>query len=108
MPRCSNSLLETSPDRRSVAFTRQQKPLGLGHAVWCAGHLGEKDSFAAWRANSLFFCASFAVVLPDDLLVGKPGALKQMVEAYEKVGGGIIVAAEEKLREETQRYDGIQ
>jgi UTP--glucose-1-phosphate uridylyltransferase len=50
---------------------------------------------------------SFAVVLPDDLLVGKPGALKQMVEAYEQVGGGIIVAAEEKPREETQRYGVI-
>ncbi len=88
-----NSLLESLPDTGSVAFTRQQKPLGLGHAVWCARHLVEKESFA--------------VVLPDDLLVGKPGALKQMVEAYNKVGGGIIVAAEEKPREETQRYGVI-
>jgi UTP--glucose-1-phosphate uridylyltransferase len=88
-----NSLLESLPDTGSVAFTRQQKPLGLGHAVWCARHLVEKESFA--------------VVLPDDLLVGKPGALKQMVEAYEQVGGGIIVAAEEKPREETQRYGVI-
>ena len=89
-----NSLLESLPDTGSVAFTRQQKPLGLGHAVWCARHLVGKESFA--------------VLLPDDLLVGKTGALKQMVEAYEKVGGGIIVAAEEKPREETQRYGVIK
>jgi UTP--glucose-1-phosphate uridylyltransferase len=36
------------------------------------------------------------VLLPDDLMVGTPGALKQMVDAYDTVGGGIIIAAEEK------------
>jgi UTP--glucose-1-phosphate uridylyltransferase len=40
-------------------------------------------------------------------MVGKPGALKQMVEAYNEIGGGVIVAAEEKPREETQRYGVI-
>jgi UTP--glucose-1-phosphate uridylyltransferase len=80
-----NSLLESLPDTGSVSYTRQQKPLGLGHAVWCARHLVEGESFA--------------VLLPDDLMIGKPGALKQMVEAYNKVGGGVIVAAEEKPRE---------
>ena len=89
-----NSLLESLPDTGSVSYTRQQKPLGLGHAVWCARHLVEDESFA--------------VLLPDDLLVGKPGALKQMVDAYNKVGGGVIVAAEEKPREETQRYGVIK
>ncbi len=88
-----NSLMESLPDTGSVAFTRQQKPLGLGHAVWSARHLvGEEP---------------FAVLLPDDLMVGKPGALKQMVEAYRDIGGGIVVAAEEKPREETQRYGVI-
>jgi UTP--glucose-1-phosphate uridylyltransferase len=88
-----NSLLESLPDSGSVSFTRQQKPLGLGHAVWCAKHLVGDEPFA--------------VVLPDDLMVGKPGALKQMVDAYYEIGGGVIVAAEEKPREETQRYGVI-
>jgi UTP--glucose-1-phosphate uridylyltransferase len=88
-----NSLMESLPDTGSVSFTRQQKPLGLGHAVWCARHLVGDEPFA--------------VVLPDDLMVGKPGALKQMVSAYEDIGGGVVVAAEEKTREETQRYGVI-
>ena len=88
-----NSLLEILPKSGSVSFTRQQRPLGLGHAVWCARHfVGDEP---------------FAVLLPDDLMVGKPGALKQMVKAYAETGGGIIVAAENKTREETQRYGVI-
>jgi UTP--glucose-1-phosphate uridylyltransferase len=84
------SLLESLPPSGSVSFTRQQRPLGLGHAVWCARHfVGDEP---------------FAVILPDDLMVGTPGALQQMVETYESVGGGIVVAAEEKPREETNRY----
>jgi UTP--glucose-1-phosphate uridylyltransferase len=83
-------LLEMLPPTGSVGFVRQQQPLGLGHAVWCARHfIGDEP---------------FAVLLPDDLLVGKPGGLAQMVEAYHRVGGGCIVAAEERPREETKRY----
>jgi UTP--glucose-1-phosphate uridylyltransferase len=82
--------MESLPDTGSVNFTRQQKPLGLGHAVWCARHLVGDEPFA--------------VLLPDDLMVGKPGALKQMVMAYD---GGVMVAAEEKTREETSRYGVI-
>jgi UTP--glucose-1-phosphate uridylyltransferase len=85
-----DSLLEGLPVSGSVSFTRQQKPLGLGHAVWCARHLVGDEPFA--------------VLLPDDLLVGQPGALTQMIEAYNKVGGGVVIAAEEKRLEETQRY----
>jgi UTP--glucose-1-phosphate uridylyltransferase len=85
-----DSLLESLPPTGSVSFTRQQKPLGLGHAVWCARHLVGDEPFA--------------VLLPDDLLVGTPGALAQMIEAYNKVGGGVIVAAEEKPVEELSRY----
>jgi UTP--glucose-1-phosphate uridylyltransferase len=88
-----NSLLETLPDSGSVSFTRQQKPLGLGHAVWCARHLVGDEPFA--------------VVLPDDLMVGKPGALKQMVDAYRQIGSGVMVAAEEKPRDEVHRYGVI-
>jgi UTP--glucose-1-phosphate uridylyltransferase len=85
-----NSLLESLPQTGSVGFVRQQQPLGLGHAVWCARHFVGNEPFA--------------VLLPDDLMVGTPGALTQMMAAYDRVGGGIIVAAEEKTREETKRY----
>ena len=83
-------LLENLPVGGSVSFTRQQKPLGLGHAVWCARHMVGDEPFA--------------VLLPDDLLIGEPGALSQMMDAYNRVGGGMIIAAEEKPREETRRY----
>jgi UTP--glucose-1-phosphate uridylyltransferase len=88
-----NSLLEGLPTSGSVSFTRQQKPLGLGHAVWCARHLVGDEPFA--------------VLLPDDLLVGVPGELAQMIEAYNAVGGGVVVAAEEKPLEEVGRYGVI-
>src|SRR5438270_1738173 len=72
-----------------VVTVRQQQPLGLGHAVWCARHIiGDEP---------------FAVLLPDDLMAGKPGALKQMVEAWEKVGGNLL-ATEEVPAEKTASY----
>jgi UTP--glucose-1-phosphate uridylyltransferase len=72
-----------------IISVRQQQPLGLGHAVWCARHIvGEEP---------------FAVLLPDDLMVGKPGALKQMMEAYAEFGGN-IVCAEEVAAERTASY----
>ena len=85
-----SSLLEMLPATGSVGFIRQQQPLGLGHAVWCARHFVGNEPFA--------------VLLPDDLMVGKPGALTQMIAAYNQVGGGIIVAAEEKPTPEVKRY----
>jgi UTP--glucose-1-phosphate uridylyltransferase len=85
-----NSLLEMLPKTGSVGMIRQQQPLGLGHAVWCARHFVGNEPFA--------------VLLPDDLMVGKPGALSQMIASYNQVGGGIIVAAEEKPRNEIKRY----
>ena len=85
-----NSLLESLPATGSVGFIRQQQPLGLGHAVWCARHFVGNEPFA--------------VLLPDDLMVGKPGALSQMITSYNQVGGGLIVAAEEKPAAEVKRY----
>jgi UTP--glucose-1-phosphate uridylyltransferase len=72
-----------------IVSLRQQQPLGLGHAVWCARHIiGDEP---------------FAVLLPDDLMAGSPGALSQMVEAYNEVGGN-IVCAEEVAPERTASY----
>src|SRR6478672_1835569 len=72
-----------------VTTVRQQKPLGLGHAVWCARDMVGDEPFA--------------VLLPDDLMAGKPGALKQMVDALEKVGGNLL-ATEEVAAEKTKSY----
>ncbi len=64
----------------AIVSVRQQEPLGLGHAVWCARDIVGDEPFA--------------VLLPDDLMVGRPGCLAQMVEAYNKVGGNIVCAQE--------------
>ncbi len=62
----------------SPVYVRQQEPLGLGHAVWCAREIVGDEPFA--------------VLLPDELMVG--GFVKQMVGAYEQVGGNVIGALE--------------
>jgi len=72
-----------------LSYTRQQRPLGLGHAVWCGrAFIGDEP---------------FAVLLPDDLMLARPGCLKQMVEAYGRVGGN-MAAVEDVPREHTNRY----
>jgi len=72
-----------------LVSVRQQQPLGLGHAVWCARHIVGDEPFA--------------VLLPDDLMAGTPGALKQMVDAWEKVGGNML-ATEEVAPDKTKSY----
>ncbi len=72
-----------------IAYTRQQTPLGLGHAVWCA--------------RALVGDEPFAVLLADDLMVCETPCLAQMVEAYHEVGGN-IVAIIDVPREDTRRY----
>jgi UTP--glucose-1-phosphate uridylyltransferase len=76
----------------SVVSVRQQEPLGLGHAVWCARDIVGDEPFA--------------VLLPDEVMVGRPNCLAQMVEAYGRVGGN-LVAALEVPPEETHRYGVI-
>ena len=73
----------------SPVYIRQQEPLGLGHAVWCAREIVGDEPFA--------------VLLPDELMVGTPGFLAQMVEAYDQVGGN-IVGALEVADSETDKY----
>ena len=70
-------------------YTRQQQPLGLGHAVWCARKLVGDEPFA--------------VLLPDDVVLAGTPCLQQMVEAYNEVGGN-IVAVVDVPREHTNRY----
>ena len=60
-----------------MSFVRQMAPLGLGHAVWCARDVIGNEPFA--------------VMLPDMLMMAKTSALAQAVNAYEQVGGNIVV-----------------
>ena len=66
--------------------------MGLGHAIWCARAIVGNDPFA--------------ILLPDELMVGKPGCLAQMVEAYDAVGGNLISVLEVP-REEVSSYGVI-
>jgi UTP--glucose-1-phosphate uridylyltransferase len=72
-----------------MSFVRQMRPLGLGHAVWCARDLVGDEPFA--------------VILPDMLMAAEPAALRQAVSAYEQVGGNIIVV-EPVPESETHKY----
>jgi UTP--glucose-1-phosphate uridylyltransferase len=76
-----------------VITVRQQQPLGLGHAVWCARHIVGDEPFA--------------VLLPDELMYGKPNCLAQMIDAYAQVGGN-VVAALEVPESETHKYGVIE
>jgi UTP--glucose-1-phosphate uridylyltransferase len=77
------------PKAGDIAYTRQQEPLGLGHAVWCARHLVGDEPFA--------------VLLADDLILAKTPCLKQMIDAYPEVRGNLI-AVMDVPREHTKRY----
>jgi len=77
------------PKPGQLSYTRQQRPLGLGHAVWCARDLVGNEPFA--------------VLLPDDLILARSPCLKQMVEARAKVGGNLI-AVMDVPRAHTKRY----
>lgn len=64
----------------NLVTVRQQVPMGLGHAIWCArAVVGDEP---------------FAIFLPDEMMVGSPGCMKQMVDAYNQVGGNLISVLE--------------
>jgi len=90
------ALMADLPAPGATSFTRQQAPLGLGHAVWCAREIVGDEPFA--------------VLLPD--MVTKDGprggrCLAQCVEAYDRYGGNII-AVEEVATEETHQYGVVR
>ena len=80
------ALAKDQPKAGEMSFTRQQEPLGLGHAVWCAREMVGDEPFA--------------VILPDML---SRGSMEQMIAAYEKHGGNII-AVEEVPPDQTHQY----
>ena len=73
----------------SIATVRQQVPLGLGHAIWCARAFIGDDPFA--------------ILLPDDLVLSKTPCTQQLAEAYKQTGGN-VVAVTEVPHEQTNRY----
>jgi UTP--glucose-1-phosphate uridylyltransferase len=82
-------VLDSEMPAGKLFLTRQPKPLGLGHAVWCAARLVGDEPFA--------------ILLPDDVVLNKSGCLKQMIEAYHDLGGN-IVAVRDVPRAETSKY----
>ncbi len=85
-----------TPTRRTpgdIVYVRQQEPIGLGHAVWCARHVVGDEPFA--------------IFLPDELMVGTPGCMAQMVAAYEKVGGN-VVCGYEVPQDQTDKYGIVE
>jgi UTP--glucose-1-phosphate uridylyltransferase len=79
------------PEAGTVSFTRQQSPLGLGHAVWCARELIGHEPFA--------------LLLPDVLVQNKPGCLKQMIDAYSAAEKSAnVIAVEEVPMERISAY----
>src|SRR5438045_12448 len=86
-------LAESQPEAGAMSFTRQQAPLGLGHAVWCARDIVGDEPFA--------------VVLPDELVLNTPGCLKQMIETASKLGEKSNVIAVEAVPDHLTHQYGI-
>ncbi len=86
-------LARDQPEAGSVSFTRQQSPLGLGPAVWCARDIVGNEPFA--------------VVLPDELVLNAPGCLAQMVEAAKKLPEKSNLLAVEEVPEHMTHQYGI-
>ena len=80
---------QTQIESGHLFSTRQHKPLGLGHAVWCAKQIVGREPFA--------------ILLPDDVVLSQKGCLAQMLEVYNEVGGN-VVAVVDVPREHTNRY----
>ncbi|MHA6730293.1 UTP--glucose-1-phosphate uridylyltransferase GalU [Devosia sp. A369] len=83
--RILKELQQDLPSAGRTSFTRQQEPLGLGHAVWCARDIVGNEPFA--------------LLLPDMLFKGRRGVLKQMMETYERTGGNVIAVEEVPMAE---------
>ena len=74
------TLKDTNMESGAIAYIRQHRALGLGHAVWCARRLISNEPFA--------------VILPDDVIAADKPCLQQMVEAYAETGGSMVAAME--------------
>ncbi len=87
-------LLESlRPAAGSTSFTRQQEPLGLGHAIWCAREIIGPEPFA--------------ILLPDMIMKSEPGCLSQMVDIYNQNGGNVI-SVEAVPEDQTHKYGIVE
>jgi UTP--glucose-1-phosphate uridylyltransferase len=86
-------LKSQQPEAGEISFTRQQEPLGLGHAVWCARELVGDEPFA--------------LLLPDMIMRAEKSCMSGMVELYQKTGGNVI-AVEECDPSETGKYGIVE
>ena len=86
-------LRDTNMDSGAIAYVRQNRAMGLGHAVWCARRLIGNEPFA--------------VLLPDDVIAAEKPCLQQMVEAYEQTGGNMVACMEVPL-EKTSSYGVLE
>jgi len=84
-----NELRAELPKPGEMSFVRQMQPLGLGHAVWCSRDIVGDEPFA--------------VILPDMVMDAEVSALKQAINAYDEVGGNIIVV-EPVPHDQTHQY----
>jgi UTP--glucose-1-phosphate uridylyltransferase len=85
---------EDLPAAGQISYTRQQEPLGLGHAVWCARHLVGNEPFA--------------LLLPDMIIKAQRSCMSQMVDVYNEVGGGNVIAVEEVPEDQVHRYGVVK
>ena len=79
-PDALRQINESIPTAGQICSVRQQEPLGLGHAIWCARHMAGDEPVA--------------IILPDDLVVAETGCLAQMMEAYQRTGGTMMAVME--------------
>ena len=86
-----DALKRSQPAPGAISFTRQQAPLGLGHAVWCARDIIGREPFV--------------VLLPDVPVQGKPSCTRQMVDAYNEIGEAAnVIAVEEVPKDQVSSY----
>nr|WP_321985498.1 UTP--glucose-1-phosphate uridylyltransferase GalU [uncultured Lichenicoccus sp.] len=88
-PEALEALRASEMEPGSIVSVRQQEPLGLGHAIWCARSFIGDDPFA--------------ILLPDDIILSQEPCLKQLADAYHQTGGN-VVAVTEVPHEHTNRY----
>ncbi|MQT14061.1 UTP--glucose-1-phosphate uridylyltransferase GalU [Segnochrobactrum spirostomi] len=88
-----NTVIAARPQPGQTSFTRQQEPLGLGHAVWCARDIVGNEPFA--------------LLLPDVLIQAERGCLSQMMDVYASHGGNVI-AVEEVPADKTDQYGVVE
>lgn len=83
-------LQDTLVNSGDLVFVRQQEPLGLGHAVWCARHIVGDEPFA--------------VLLPDDIVMSDPPCIAELIDAHASLGPSHVIAVQDVPREHTNRY----